>query len=424
MTDNLMVSEYITEHLNEAMDNALQAERHPLWKRACPEFADLEFTYLGLLRSISAVDSGHHFIQTLDEVYDNQLPLSTYFKALKSPRRAEMIKALEVQSYQLHCQELASQGIDYLQSFSDLEGYNVVAADGHFIDHACHTEKGANGKAYAAGFIYSMNLRNGLVHPYCCITNGTIRHHEIPALRHYIEEQNSMEKNIYIYDKAVIDYAWWAKQAMNNQHMISVLKENAVTTFIEDIPFDKESELNTGIESYALYEIKGLTLSVIDYRDPENNEKYHFITTLPTSFNPGVIAILYYKRWTIEKAFNNKKSNLKETKAWSSDMNSLKNQMRFTAMSYNLMRVFEETSKSKQAPVFIHPSDKKYIKALNNRNEIAQKEGNFVNPLLFKERIVRICSYTIRAIQNAILMGKSMMTLMKGLADQLIMRFD
>jgi IS4 transposase len=27
---------------------------------------------------------------------------------------------------------------------------------------------------------------------------------------------------------------------------------------------------------------------------------------------PGIIAILYYKRWTIEKAYNNSKSNLKE----------------------------------------------------------------------------------------------------------------
>jgi hypothetical protein len=46
------------------------------------------------------------------------------------------------------------------------------------------------------------------------------------------------------------------------------------------------------------------------------------VTTLPGSINPGTVAMLYYKRWTIEKAFNNSKSNLKETKAWSSDNNS------------------------------------------------------------------------------------------------------
>jgi len=61
--------------------------------------------------------------------------------------------------------------------------------------------------------------------------------------------------------------------------------------------------------------------------------------------------MLYYKRWTIEKAFNNSKSNLKETKAWSSDNNALKNQMRLTAMSYNLSRMVEELSKNSRPGV-------------------------------------------------------------------------
>ncbi|WP_263458688.1 hypothetical protein [Bathymodiolus japonicus methanotrophic gill symbiont] len=40
--------------------------------------------------------------------------------------------------------------------------------------------------------------------------------------------------------------------------------------------------------------------------------------------------------------------------------------MRLTAMSYNLMRVFEEISKTQQ-PELIHPSDKKYSEALEIR---------------------------------------------------------
>jgi len=82
--------------------------------------------------------------------------------------------------------------------------------------------------------------------------------------------------------------------------------------------------------------------------------------------------MLYFKRWTIEKAFNNRKSDLKEKKAWSSDFNALKNQMRFTSMTYNLMRVFEEISK-RQDPERVHPSDKKYTKALEKRDQVAKK---------------------------------------------------
>jgi len=61
----------------------------------------------------------------------------------------------------------------------------------------------------------------------------------------------------------------------------------------------------------------------VDYRDPETQKCHRFITTLPASISPGIIAILYYKRWTIEKAFNNSKSNLKEKKANAPNCNDL-----------------------------------------------------------------------------------------------------
>jgi len=173
MNKNITLNNHIISHCHQSMEIALSAERHPLWARSCPEMSDIDFLRFGLLRCIGHVDSGRHFLQTTDNIYDVELPLSTYFNSLKSPRRTSMLEALEKQSYILHCGTLASHGIDYLQQFPELDQYTVEAADGHFIDHACHTEKGANGKVYAAGFIYSMNLRNGLLKPLCCVTNGT-----------------------------------------------------------------------------------------------------------------------------------------------------------------------------------------------------------------------------------------------------------
>jgi hypothetical protein len=270
-----------------------------------------------------------------------------------------------------------------------------------------------------------MNLRNGLLNPLCCITNGTKRHHEIPVLRNHIEKQNKEanepKKCLYVYDKAVTDYFWWNHQAQHENYMISVLKENSVATFFESIPFDKSNEVNIGVEGYSIYENRGIKFSVVDYRDPETQKCHRFVTTLPNSINPGTIAMLYYKRWTIEKAFNNSKSNLKEKKAWSSDANALKNQMRLTSMGYNLMRVLEEISKT-QDPELIHPSDKKYTKALEKRQRVAKKIGGFVNPLFFQARIVRISSYTIRAVQNAILTGKSLVWVMSALVARLVSR--
>ncbi|GAW85248.1 conserved hypothetical protein [Bathymodiolus platifrons methanotrophic gill symbiont] len=407
------------------MENAISAERHPLWKRSCPELNDVDFIRLGILRCISSVDSGRHFLQTAEEIHNEQRPLSTYFKSLKSSRRVSMLEAVEQQSYGLFSETLSSHGIDYLKSFPELKDYTVLAADRHFIDHACHTEKGRNGKVYAAGFIYTLNFRNALLRPVSLITNGTRRHQEIPVLRDQLNRQNkiknSAQKCLYIYDKAVTDYTFWNSQVEHGNLMISVLKENSVATFVESIPFDTNHRLNTGVESYSIYENNGIRFSIVNYRDPETRKLHRFVSTLPESINPGTIAMLYYKRWTIEKAFNNSKSNLKETKAWSSDNNALKNQMRLTAMSYNLLRMVEELSKI-QDPELIHPSDKKYTEALEKRQQAAQKRGGFVNPLFFNERIVRISSYTIRAIQNAIITEKSLSSFINALVAKLVPR--
>ena len=95
--------------------------------------------------------------------------------------------------------------------------------------------------------------------------------------------------------------------------------------------------------------------------------------------------------------------------------------MRLTAMSYNLMRVFEEVSKIQQ-PELIHPSDKKYSETLEKRQHQAQKRGCFVNPLFFQARITRISSYTIRAVQNAIITGTSLQCFMRSLVAKLVPR--
>ena len=425
MLKDLTLSEYIHQHCNESMERALLAERHPLWARSCPELKDIDFIRLGLLRCISTVDSGRHFLQTNEEIYGQMLPHSTYFKSLKSPRRTSMLEAFEQQSYQLHHEALLLQGVDYLNAFPELDEYTVEAADGHFIDHASHTEKNSHGKVYAAGGIYALNLRSGLLRFLCLVTNGSQRHQEIPMLRDHIEKQNkgnsTSQKHLYVYDKAVTDYAWWDQQKQHANHMISMLKENSVATLVESIPFDSLHEINTGVEAYSVYENKEIKFNVVDYRDPETRKLHRFVTTLPVTINPGTIAMLYFKRWTIEKTFNNTKSNFKETKAWSSNNCSLENQMRLTAMSYNLMRVFEEVSK-KQQPELIHPSDKKYSETLEKRQQLAQKRGCFVNPLFFQARITRISSYTIRAVQNAIITGMSLQCFMSSLVARLVPR--
>ena len=422
MNKTMNLIEYIATHCDDIMKLALFKDRFALWKLACPQLRDVEFIRQGIVRCISPVNSGRHFLQMIDEVLDDKITLSTYFNALKSPRRTKMLKALDAQSYLINDKAMTDQGIDYLKGYPELDDYTIEAADGHFFDHACHTPKGANGKAYAAGSIYALNLRNGLLRLLTVITNGTVRNHEIPILRRYIEDENqgesSSKKHVYIYDKAVIDHSWWARQRSHNNFMISVHKENSVATKLAAIEYDKDNPINIGVESYDVYETKSATFSIVCYRDPETKILHKFITTMPISINPGLIALLYFKRWTIEKAYNNSKSDLKENKAWSPNVNSINNQARLITMTYNLIRVFEETSKTEN-PDKMHISDKKYIKSLDVRQRAAQKIGAFVNPLLFNPRITRICSNTIRAVQNAILNNRPLLKLFDSLERQL-----
>ena len=77
MNNNIPLNDYLLAHCNESMERALAAERHPAWQRSCPEMNDIDFIRLGLLRCISVVDSGRHFLQTTEEIHGELLPHST-----------------------------------------------------------------------------------------------------------------------------------------------------------------------------------------------------------------------------------------------------------------------------------------------------------------------------------------------------------
>jgi len=95
--------------------------------------------------------------------------------------------------------------------------------------------------------------------------------------------------------------------------------------------------------------------------------------------------------------------------------------MRLTAMTYNLMRLFEEKSK-KIDENLIHPAEIKYIKNLIDREKIAKTKGKFVNKIHFMHRIARISSSTIRTVNNAITIKMPFKEFMEILVTKLILR--
>jgi len=146
MNELMTIEEHITDHCNASLERAIAAERFPSWKRSCDTLDDVSFSRHGLLRCISTAHSGRHYLQITDEIHDEVICHSSYFNALKSSRRMSMVKAIEKQSYSLQSEILSSLGVNYLKQFPELDGYRVEAADGHFIQHACHTEKTARAR--------------------------------------------------------------------------------------------------------------------------------------------------------------------------------------------------------------------------------------------------------------------------------------
>ncbi len=100
--------------------------------------------------------------------------------------------------------------------------------------------------------------------------------------------------------------------------MVMPEKSNLRVYHYEDLEFDREDPVNTGVISYeaaGFAAFQSAAMHRVVYRNPETGRVYRFLTTL-SDLEPGLIALLYLLRWRIEKVFDIFKNKLHETKAW------------------------------------------------------------------------------------------------------------
>src|SRR5690606_33764328 len=96
---------------------------------------------------------------------------------------------------------------------------------------------------------------------------------------------------------------------------------------------------------------QGVNVRRVTYQDPETRVIYHYLTNLPVSIPPGVVALLYKARWDIEKVFDEFKNKLCETKAWASSPTAKTQQARLLCMTHNLMTLMEEEIRKRSGVV-------------------------------------------------------------------------
>jgi hypothetical protein len=133
MTSKNPTSMSVFAKLIEPLDGLIDKSK---LKRKCKTLSDQQWIKTGLLRILSQEISGRAFLQKLYDSGQTLLSRSLFFETLKSKWRLKL------------CQEInfaVSKGIaesesdkDPFAQFSELDGFDIYAGDGHYHSAAAH----------------------------------------------------------------------------------------------------------------------------------------------------------------------------------------------------------------------------------------------------------------------------------------------
>jgi hypothetical protein len=348
---------------------------------------DLDFLYAGVSRIIEYHKSGRAFLQNLlDDDQKNNIARSTYFRGLHSTRRREMTSECETHLRRALDVKMKENGRDHLAKFSELDGYDISAYDGHFHRHACHALKDDKDRYRPVGGIYALDLRTGLIQRVVTTDFDADKTNELKAFRDTFTPksmQGRRKKTIAVVDKAYIDGNYWdlcRKMKTNGLYFISMMKDGTKILNEEPLNFDAEHSYNCGVISDSKIKLNnGGSFRKVVYCDPETGTKRVYLTTV-FDIPPGLIAYLYLWRWKIEKVFNTFKSKLGEVKAWANGKVAVDIQGSITAMAYNIILATQDITLEEEG-IEEDKLQKKWSASIRNRNKKAKAKGRFLNPL-------------------------------------------
>jgi hypothetical protein len=316
-------------------------------RRDTPELSDEQFLRSGILRVFGQCDSGRDFLQAQQD-RGEALARATWFDALHSSRRASMIAEVANRSYEIFSRFL--QDRDWLGAFPELTGRAVWAIDGHQIAHACHADCDAKDEYVPVGLLYGCCLHSGLMRALAPFQGDGIRRHEFPVFQknwtRWLRQDRGQKMPIVVADPAYIDVLYWSEQRRLRQAVVITReKQNMKPTVISHYPYDPDDPVNRGVESDEMAGYTHAYMRRIVYRDPASGERFVFLTT-ELSLRPGLIALLYFLRWKIEKAYDVYKSKLHQQKAWANGTIAVQTQAHLIALAHNLLTILLRTLES------------------------------------------------------------------------------
>ena len=408
------------EYLRMSTDDVVrslfeEASDYVRGSRKCNEITDLEFAQLNAYRVILGEgSSGRSFLQKLDEVADTEAKRATYFDALNSKRRRDYFCSLSLALERILEDSFNSKGIDYLKQFPELNGRHVFAADGHTIQHACHSAKNAKGNFVSSESVFMLDLRLGLVRSVAPVSGSSRKGHDWRAMKMaFPQMRESLSKTtkppIMIYDRACPDLHFASEQILTTKLKTEFIireKSNMLPIIQQPLEFNKDIELNTGVTAVYMVGFNNtITMRKVCYTNPEDGRSYVYLTT-NQDLEPGVIAWLYFLRWRIEKVFDLFKNRYCEKKSWATTQHAQIIQSTSTAAAHNIL-MFMKHILDRDFDISEVKLEKKRQAALKKRTKVAEKNGRQIHPLTYAHPIMQLSAQFIREIEKSFRSGKS-----------------
>lgn len=338
LINNGMVDDYFMAPADDLLRNYIRNRRD-----LGDGLTDERFIRLGITRALEGDESGRAFLQALADRSDaDAVARSTWFDAFKSTRRLELVTEVATTSYRRFERELAER--DWLELFPELREVPVWAVDGHQIEHACHAPRDRKAEHLSSGMTYGLCLHTGLLRPLARFQGDGVRQHEWPVFKKNWNRWTLDEPRpcmpIIVVDPAYVDNQYWLLQKIQRQAMVITREKENMKPFVYGpIGFDPNDPVNRGVVAYEYVGYSNAALRRVRYKDPATGEDFVFITTCPEQMRPGLIALLYFLRWKIEKAYDVFKNKLKGRKAWGVGDTPVVMQAHFMALLHNLLTV-------------------------------------------------------------------------------------
>jgi hypothetical protein len=369
------------------------------------DFSDREFVKLGVRRINTLHPSGRAFLQSARQCEVTEVSLRAYFGAASSGRRLAMVHELNtVLSRQI------MPVADRFTLFPELAGRDVLALDGHDVQHATHEPPAsmASGRREVPDTVTGVFLRNLRSGAARVLAQTEGHQHEWAAVKarpwsDFLWHPEA-KGTILVIDPVAVDFEFLRGAKFKGGFtVITRTKANLVVREAWTLEWDRKDSRNQGVLSDELVRFgEPGEFRRIRYQDPESGEIYEFLTTefhLP----PGVIAQLYRLRWDIEKFFDACENLLAEKRAWGVGPVPAQVQNEFLVLTHNLMLVLSGRLESEEG-IRDEKVEIKYEAALKEREAAARRNGKQVSPWVRGlRRITRWSSQFTRWLQDAII---------------------